>query len=257
MYTLQIPEFAAALRQELACDANSPCNECCAILNDPNCRINFGLDIVPNGPNNPIPNCECHDVCVQEVTMIASTEICQRLPYPPLGICRLGPGVTLPPITPGQIGLVYVICAGETLGPNCCSAVNSIQLLIILTAVGGSVVALPVTINVTLANFFDFPTCAPLDCTTVARRMKEIDGSCKIIQLKAVVNATADAILLTGKIVDKLWKHENLWFVGVRPYGLNDAQRTQGFISITVDSEFTNFNHAINPCTSNAFTCGT
>jgi hypothetical protein len=250
MYTLQVPEFAAALRHpQLACDLNTPCNECCAIASDPNCRINFGLDIVPNGPNNPIPNCECHDVCVQEVTMIASSEICVALPYPPIGVCRLGPGVTLPPITPGQIGLVYVVCAGETLGADCCSAINSIQILIILTTLTGSVVALPVTLNVTLANFFDFPTCAPLTCNQVATRMKEIDGSCKIIQLRAVVNGTGTAVFLSGKIIDKLWKHENLWFVGIRPYDLNAAQRNLGFISITVDNVFTNLNHAIDPCT--------
>lgn len=245
-YELQIPDFAAALRQ-LPCDINSPCNECCDIITDPNCRLNFGLD-TPNGPNNPIPNCTCHDVCVQEVTMIAATEIHRTLPYPPLGICRLGPGVNLPPILPNQVGLVYVVCAGETLGPNCCSAVNNIQLLIILTSTAGSVVALPVTINVTLSNFFDFPTCAPLTCTQVAQRMKEIDGSCKIIQLRAVVNAAGDAILLDGKLIDKLWQHQNLWFTGLRPYDLSEAQRNQGFISITVDNVFTNLNHAINPC---------
>lgn len=248
MYTLQIPEFAEALRQEV-CDANSPCNECCAILTSPECRNHLGLN---NLPVNPIPNCECHDVCVQEVTMISATEVHQTLPYPPIGLCRLGPDITLPPLVPNQVGFVFASCAGETLGPNCCSAINTIHLLIVLTAVGNSVVAVPLTLNLTLSNFYDFPTCAgPLDCTTVARRMREIDGSCKIIQLRAIVNATADAILVDGKVIDKLWKHQNLWFVGIRPYDLTDDQRTnQGFVSITVDSAFTNLNHAINPCGS-------
>lgn len=254
-YKLEIPDFAAAWRQGIACDINSGCNDCCEIASDPNCRLNFGLD-TPNGPNNPIANCVCHDVCVQEVTMISSQEVHATIPYPPVGRCRLGPGVTLPAIIPGAVANLFVTCAGEALGATCTSVCNTIGLLAIVPTLTGTVIALPLQITLTFSTFFDFPTCAPLTPTQVATRMKEIDGSCKIIQLRAVVNATGDAILIDGKVVDKLWQHQNLWFVGVRPFDLNDAERNLGFISITVDNVFTNCLQQINPCTpANTPTC--
>ncbi len=254
-YRLEIPDFATAWRQEIPCDVNTSCNECCIVASDPNCRLNFGLD-TPNGPNNPIANCACHDVCVQEVTMIASQEVHATIPYPPVGRCRLGPGVTLPAIRPNAPVALYVTCAGEALGVDCASICNTIGLTTIVPTVTGSVIALPLQLTLTFSTFFDFPTCAQLTPLQVATRMKEIDGSCKIIQLNAVVNGAGDAILINGKVVDKLWQHQNLWFVGIRPYDLNAAERNLGFISITVDTTFTNCLQQINPCTPmNAATC--
>jgi hypothetical protein len=183
---------------------------------------------------------------VQEVTMIAAAEVCQTIPYPPLGPCRLG--LSLPLLAPNQQCSLFVTCADEALGSDCVSVVNTIGLLIVCTSETGAVVVVPSTLTVTSGTFYDFPSCARLFFSEVRRRLQEIDGSCKIIQLKAAINADGSAILVGGKVVDKLWKHENLWFEGLRPYGLNQADRNEGFISITVNSTFNDRNHALGFC---------
>lgn len=226
---------------------NSTPSGCAFIINDPDSRLKFGLD-TPSGPDNPVPDSVCHDICVRDVTMIASTEVHESLPYPPIGLCRLGPSTSLPPLVPNQQCGLFVTCVDALLGLDCASATNTIGLMIICVTASGSVVAVPLSLTVTFSTFFDFPSSAQLYISELRRRLREIDGSCKLIQLKATVNAAADAILIDGKVVDKLWKHENLWFTGLRPYGLAQEQRDQGFISITVDSVFTNCNQAITPC---------
>lgn len=227
---------------------DSPCEtsvECLLVASDSNCRLDLGLD-TPNGPNNPIPASACHDVCVQEVTMTAAAEVRQTIPYPPLGPCRLG--LSLPLLAPDQQCSLFVICADEALGSDCGSVVNTIGLLIVCTSESGAVVVVPSTLTVTYRTFYDFPSCARLFFSEVQRRLQEIDGSCKIIQLKAAINADGSAILVDGKVIDKLWKHENLWFDGLRPYDLDQAQRDQGFTSITVSRLFTSGNQGIYPC---------
>lgn len=223
------------------------CNECSEKVNDPTCRLNFGL-VTPYGPNNPIPDCLCYDVCVQNVSMIAFAEVHRNISYLPIGQCRLGPNINLPQLVPDQTARLYVTCASEVLGPDCASVINTIALLVICVSTTGTAVAVPCTLSITCNDFYDFPSCAKFYPSEVQRKMKEIDGSCLIIQLKATVNSTGDVILIDGKIIDKLWKHENLWLTGLKPYGLTDDQRNSGYSSITVKSIFQNNNHSLEPC---------
>ena len=222
-------------------------SECALLVSDPDSRISLGLD-TPGGPNNPIPDCLCYDVCVRKVTMIASAEVHQSILYSPIAQCRLGPDANLPLLVPDQIAEIYVTCAGEVLASDCVSVINTIKLLAICISTIGTAVIVPFTLTLTHNTFFDFPSCTKLDSDEVGKRMKEIDGSCKIIQLKATVNNAGDAILIDGKIIDKLWKHENLHLEGLKPYGLTDAQRNSGYSSITIRSIFQDFNHALRPC---------
>ena len=79
--------------------------------------------------------------------------------------------------------------------------------------------------------------------------LADIDGSCLVIQLvaQAVAFGTTTQIVISGKIIDKLWKHENLWITGIRPYDLNAAQRNEGFVSFTIADIFNN-SHKIGDC---------
>jgi len=231
----------------------------CTTPNFTACNANFGITCPPT----TVPSCECHDICVEEVRLIGlaggTCEFTQCFAYPPIGSCRLGAGVTLPIIDTNQPLKVFVACAQEVLGSRCRVIDVQIQLLILAATTDNrdfgrrdnSNVLIPLNINVAFDTFYRFP-----DCSTVVKgralqnALTEIDGSCLVIQLKAEaepLDTTGAQITLSGKIIDKLWKHENLWITGIRPYDLNDAQRNEGFVSFTIPDVFNN-THTIGPC---------
>lgn len=224
-FNLEVPEFASLFRAP--CDPNGVCNDCCNLFS----TLGANLGVL-NTPVNPTPNCVCHDVCVEDVTLICATPITRTLDYPPVGRCRLG-GVSLPALSPSTPCNVFVSCADEALGPTCSSVIVTLGLLIVC----GNVVV-PTCFSVTCNTFIDFPTGTAVSGTTLRDRIKEIDGSCLTIQVNAVTNADGSQIIISGKIIDKLWKHENLWIQGIRPYDLSDVERANGFISITVKQDF-------------------
>jgi len=239
-YQLEVPEFASLLRAP--CDPNGICNECCNLFGT--FAANYGI---LNTPVNPTPNCVCHDICVEEVTMICAQPINRAVSYPPFGPCRLG-GVNLPVLPNNATCNVFVSCAQEALNAGC----QSITITVGLYIVCGTVVV-PTCFTVTCDTFFDFPSGVAVSGSDLQQRLREIDGSCIVIQLNARTNATGDQIQITGKIIDKLWKHENLWVTGIRPYDLSPGDRTaNGFISLTIKEEF-DPPHAIPAC--NNFLC--
>lgn len=225
----------------------------CAIPSS--CSANFGLTCPPFST----AACECHDICVEEVRLIGlaggNCEFTQCFSYPPIGQCRLGAGITLPIIDTTVQPKVFVVCAQEVLDSTTCQVINvQIQLLVLAATINSGNVLIPLTINIAFDTFFPFPNCTtPITGTALQNALTEIDGSCLIIQLKA--NATPVGttgtvqITLSGKIIDKLWKHENLWITGLRPYGLTDAQRNEGFVSFTIPDIFNN-THTISACDS-------
>ena len=229
-FRLEVPEFASLLRQT-PCDPSGSCNDCCNIF--ATCGPNLG---VLNIPVNPEPDCTCHDICVEEVTLICATPISRTIDYPPVGRCRLG-GVTLPNLPANSTCNVFITCADEALGVGCSSVIITLGLLIVC----GNVV-LPTAFSITCNSFIDFGACggAAVTGTDLVQRLKEIDGSCMTIQLNARTNGDGTQIIVTGKIIDKLWKHENLWVTALRPYDLSDVDRANGFISITVKQDFGN-----------------
>ena len=237
VFQLEVPEFASLLRQ---CDPNGICNECCDLLSS--CAANLGI---LNTPVNPTPECVCHDICVEEVTLICAKPVNCTIPYPPIGRCRLG-NVPLPPLPNNTICNVFVTCADEVLDAGCQSVSATIGLLIVC----GTVVV-PTCFTIQCNTFTSVPDCTAVTGLALQQQIKEIDGSCLVIQVRAVTNADGTAIILTGKVIEKLWKHQNLMVVGLRPYDLNDAERADGFISITVSNEF-NALHKISPCSSSS-----
>jgi len=239
----EIPDFCSTDTRQ--------CLEC-AIPNTI-CAANFGLTCPPIS----VAACSCHDICVEEVRLIGlaggTCEFTQCFNYPPIGPCRLGAGITLPIIDTAIQPKVFIVCAQEVLDPTTCQIINvQIQLLILAGTINNGNVRIPLSINVAFDTFFRFP-----DCTTVVtgnelqNALTEIDGSCIVLQLRATVVPIGTAgtvqITLSGKIIDKLWKHDNLWVTGIRPYDLNDAQRNEGFVSFTIPDIFNN-THTIGGC---------
>ena len=227
------------------------CTEC--VLPIFTCAANFGLTCPPIA----LPTCECHDICVEEVRLIAlaggTCEFTQCFNYPPIGPCRLGAGITLPIIDTTVQPRVFVVCAQEVLDPTTCQVINvQIQILILASTINSGNVLIPLGINVAFDTFYRFPDCSTVVTgTDLQNALTEIDGSCLVIQLRAdatpIGNAGTVQIVISGKIIDKLWKHENLWVTGIRPYDLTDAQRNDGFVSFTIPDVFNN-THTIGSC---------
>jgi hypothetical protein len=245
----EVPDFCATDTRQ--------CSEC---MTSPvaNCTANFGVTCAPNHTLD----CTCHDICVEEVRLIGlaggTCEFTQCLNYPPIGPCRLGADVSLPIIDTNEPLKVFVACAQEVLGSHCRVIDVQIQLLILAAAIDSrnrdrhdNNVLIPLTINVAFDTFYRFPDCATvLTGRVLQNALTEIDGSCLVIQLKAEatpIGTTGAQITISGKIIDKLWKHENLWISGIRPYDLNDAQREEGFVSFTISDVFNN-THTVGPC---------
>lgn len=217
------------------------CSECESIISDPDCRRNFGLDM-PDGPNNLIPNCVCHDICVKEVRFIGVTVIPPALiSLPPISPCRLN-GATLPKLAANTHPDVFVICVDETITNNCTHITARADLFIIAqTTTPGTTVPIvtSITVDFPFNAFIPFPDCASgsLNQAQFINAIKDIDGFCTVIQLNATVDPTGSFIYIAGKVIEKLWKYENLQIVGLRPYDLSPNDIADGFASFTVSQE--------------------
>jgi hypothetical protein len=254
MYSLGIPRLPNSTDPDLLGPntyilAFSFASECDLIITDPDCRISFGLD-APNGPNNPIPDNVCHDICIEEVRFISGQNATACISFPGVSSCRLG-GVQLPTLTANTNADIFVICAEEDISPDCTSIIVKIGLLLVVTTSTG--VPIPFITSITLTfpgtSFLPYPDCTtgPLNAVQFQEALEIIDGSCTVIQLNATTNATGTQINIVGKVIEKLWKHENLWVVGLRPYDLspNDVA-INGFVSFTISQPL----QPINSCTS-------
>ena len=167
--TFEVPDFCATNTRQ--------CSE--YTIPSTTCAAKFGVTCPPTSPLN----CECHDICVEEVRLIGlaggTCEFTQCFSYPPIGPCRLGAGVTLPFIDTTIQPKVFVVCAQEVLDTSTCQVINvQIQLLILATTTSGSNVLIPLTINVAFDTFFRFPDCGTvLSGAALQNALTEIDGS--------------------------------------------------------------------------------
>ena len=237
----EIPDFCSLTRQE----ENEPCTDCLNTFAV--CGPAFGTTLTPV---NPTPECVCHDICVEEVRFISSQNASACIAFPGINPCRLG-GVQLPTLMPNSHCDIFVICAEEDITPDCASITVKIGLLIVCTTSAGVPVPFVTTITLTFpgTTFIPFPDCTtgPLNFVQFQEALEIIDGSCTVIQLNATTNATGTQIIVNGKVIEKLWKHENLWVVGLRPFDLspNDVA-INGFVSFTISQEL----QPINTCAS-------
>lgn len=258
----EIPDFCNLTRE---CDPNcSPCNDCISIFNDPNCSVNYGLTAIPV---NKAPECSCHDICVEEVVLIGKqANITKCIAYPPVGPCRIkrcGPNnVQFPVLIEGQHLQVFLWCADESINSTCNSILVNIGLVVIAcsqSTTPGDIFTHPVVIplpnfQLTFNTFYKFPNCTTaVSGSALSDALTTIDGSCIVAQFNATVGAGGRSINITGKVIDKLWRFENLWVSGIRPYELSDGDMNlappgNGFSSYTVKGIF-NDTHAIGQCT--------
>lgn len=241
----EIPDFCNLTRQG-PCDANCPCNDCLTLFND--CGPNLGTT---TNPVSKTPVCQCHDICTEEVVLIGNSgEFTKCIAYPPVGPCRvLCPGsFTFPALTVGDHCQVIVWCAEEQIDPGCQTITVKIGLVVICGNCQTSPIILPLpTFTRTFTTFFSFPECTPVSGQALKDELTRIDGSCIVAQFNAIVTSP-NQITVTGKIIDKLWRAENLWVEGIRPFELNDQAVANGFTSFTIKGIF-NSNHQIGPCT--------
>jgi len=241
----EIPDFCSQTRQ---CEPNCPCNGCLTTFND--CGPNLGTT---TNPISRTPTCECHDICVEEVVLIGNSgEFTKCIAYPPVGGCRVkcNGGFTFPALTVGQHFQVVVWCADEVIDAGCNSITVSIGLVLIgPCSPGQNPVVLPLpnfTVPFPSVKFFRFPECTQLGPDELSDELTRIDGSCIVAQFNAVATSP-NQITITGKVIDKLWRTENLWVEGIRPFELNDNAVANGFSSFTVKGVF-NSSHQIGPC---------
>lgn len=230
------------------------CSECHFIIEDPEKRLCFGLD-TPCGPNNPVPDCVCHDICVKEVRFIGIPQVPVQgcVTFPPIPPCR-SKDVTLPTLAASTHPNVFVICVDETIANDCTQISIKVGLLIIAKTTTPGLTApflTTITVEFPFNSFFPFPDCAsgPLTQAQFIDAIGDIDGSCTVVQLNATVDPTGSFINITGKVIEKLWKHENLWVIGLRPYDLSPEDIAKGFVSFTVSQPL----QSINSC--NGFPC--
>ncbi|NLC37806.1 MAG: hypothetical protein GX779_00895 [Clostridia bacterium] len=226
-------------------DAN--CSECCSIFTDPTRRERFGYQLQEAA-------CECHDICVQDVRDICVSRRTktQVIPCRPDGIagCRGGRLPALP--SDFQLPTVRnfrVLCAEECLSPgtNCDRIINEIEFEIVISY-GDScfgVVTPRDSFECFFHEFARFPSGDRFPNTQQGLNqwrdeLALIDGSCKVIifeDVRIVAEGNDCVLVIDYKVIDKLWKNENLLVSALRPYPEN----------VTVDQKFAQ-GHEIGPC---------
>lgn len=219
------------------------CGECCAIFTNGDRRAAFGYQLETAA-------CECHDICVEDVRDICvkTRTLTSCIPCNTDGSagCR---GGFLPDGTP-SIQSWRILCAEERLSPEtgCDRIVNNVEFEVVLRYGSTLVVVTPKdTFNCMWYEFARFPSGSFYANNTTGlnqfrNELAFIDGSCKVIIIENVRVDTSgnDCLLVISyKIIDKLWKHENLLVSAIKPYANN----------VTVSEEFSQ-GHKIAACTN-------
>lgn len=230
--------------QTPTCTTN--CGECSTIFTNPAKRAAFGYEAETAA-------CVCHDICVEDVRDIGVKDrtLFHCVPCNTDGRagCR---GGFLPDGIP-TVQSWRVLCADEALSPatGCDRINNEVEFEVVLRYGGTLVVVTPRdTFSIMWHEFARFPSGVfyPNNIVGLNQFRSElalIDGSCKVVIIESVSVATEgnDCVLqIAYKVVDKLWKHENLLVSAIRPYpGVGESE------NITVSQEF-NSGHTIGAC---------
>lgn len=185
-----------------------------------------------------------HDICVQDVKYLCCKDIDLQIPIPaqsggPDAGCR-GELIPIPPTVRCN---VILICADEHLKPTCDGVNIQVGLQVTLTPPNPQECPIMVVNHIEdfeCTKFWTFPSGPEISGEQLRQALKMIDGSCMVIQdLQCRIEfgpkcATAHVV---GKLIDKLWKNEDLCFKAFAP-----------FHGITVKQEFPE-PHKIGECT--------
>jgi hypothetical protein len=143
----------------------------------------------------------------------------------------------------GETCQVILWCADEQIDEGCQSITVRIGLVLICGNCTTNPIILPLpTFTKTFTTFYGFPDCTPVTGQQLKNELTRIDGSCLVAQFNAVVTSPQQ-ITITGKIIDKLWRSENLWVEGIRPFELTDEAIANGYSSFTVKGSFDTSHH--------------
>lgn len=181
-----------------------------------------------------IPDTEYLNIAAKNVRFMASKQIRTSIPLPSVnGILNNCRGIIN---YPGVIDTSYasfrVTSAHEEL-VGCETDKPGVRIRINGQIVVRSVpadercrptyIAIPVeVVDDVLYNFYS--TDGGCAVTNLKDELAFIDGSCMIVQLSCSIykdtssNCPRYMARIRGNIVDKLWKRENIWIEGIRPY---------------------------------------
>lgn len=190
-------------------------------------------------------NCELlHDICVQDVKYYCCQYIDLEIPIPAeSGGLANGCRGKLIPVDPDVDCDVRVTCADEHLKPTCDGV--DIQVGFQVTLIPPDPQQCPVMVinhieHFECTVFYKFPTCEPVCGEQLREALKMIDGSCIVtenLNCEILFDTNCARVRITGCLIDKLWKKENLWLLAWAP-----------FSGTTVKQEFGD-GHQIGPCT--------
>jgi hypothetical protein len=177
--------------------------------------------------NNGLVRCDniCfHDICAQDVLLYHYHPVEFYIDIPVTDGCR---GVSCIP----EDCYVVVKCAQEEL-VDCKAVQLTVNYDVVAKgAVAGSDPEQPCymmwnyTESLYLDTFLTFPWCQEVTGEELADYLRRVDGSCITADIECQIEG--NRIYVCGKIVDKLWKHENLIVLAAQP-----------FEGITVNREF-------------------
>ncbi|MGB7604114.1 MAG: hypothetical protein WBL93_01425 [Lutisporaceae bacterium] len=230
------------------------CAECCAIFTNTATRAAFGYQLEAAA-------CECHDICVEDVRDICVKRRTLRHIIP----CRAGVsagcrGGALPDVDPGDLPVPQswrVLCARECLNPPTCDRIiNEVEFEVRIrygTNTFG-VITPRDTFDCRFNEFARFPSAVfyPNNAQGFNQWRNElslIDGSCKVVIIEDVSVESEDnncVLVIDYKVIDKLWKRENLLVSALRPYQGNGEN---SITNVTVDEIFEQ-GHRIGPCSN-------
>jgi|GEM_PF-766869 len=220
-------------------DCANNCSECNTIFTNAAKRAAFGYQ-------TETATCECHDICVKENTKT------QVIPCRMDG--RAGCRGGFLPDGPPAVRSWRVLCAEECLNTSDCLGVfNEVEFEVVLDYAGTLVILTPKDeFECRFNDFARFPSGVRYTNDQAGRNaflneISQIDGSCKVIIIKSVtvrqVEGSNDCeLVIVYKVIDKLWKHENLLVSALKPYvGPGET------VNLTVKQEFGQ-GHKIGPC---------
>ena len=181
-----------------------------------------------------VPKTECLDLCVQNVRCIATKQIKENIPLPSInGILNNCRGIIdYPGVIDTKFASFRVTGAKEQL-VNCDTKKPGVKITISGQIVVRSIpteencpatyIAIPVqVVDEVLYGFYSTKDGSLIP--SLKNELTLIDGSCMVVQLSCSIYKDTSCSCprymarIRGNVIDKLWKRENIWVEGIRPY---------------------------------------
>ena len=115
---------------------------------------------------------------------------------------------------------VVVLCASEDLLPDCSGVHVNVRAMVVFEDASGNPTCCIILNNIEFdcTSFVRFPSGTTVTGSALRNELKIIDGSCVVVNLTCTLSSDRRTATVSGTIVEKLWKEENLWVEGILPY---------------------------------------